>query len=194
MKIFFASGNKHKRDELSRILAPHTIVIPSDEGMEFDPDETETTFFGNAMIKAKALYALVNLPVIADDSGICVDALGGSPGVLSARYGSEKGRNLDSAEKNALLLSQMEGQSNRTCRFVCAMVLYVGPEHFFAVQETLEGELASTSTGTLGFGYDPIVYLPEYKKTVAELTAEEKDAYSHRGKAGMRLKKIMESF
>ena len=110
MKIYFASGNAHKREELSRILSPHTIVIPPDERIQFNPEEIESTFYGNALIKAKALYELVHCPVIADDSGICVDALDGAPGVLSARYGSVNGIELDSKERNNLLLVQMEGK------------------------------------------------------------------------------------
>ncbi len=193
MKIYFASGNAHKREELARIFGGHTIVIPSDEGIPFDPEETENTFAGNALIKAKALYDLVGEPVIADDSGICVDALGGAPGVVSARYGSENGRNLDAAGRNALLLSNMEGREDRRCRFVCSMVLYLGPERFTLVQETLEGLLVTKSSGSGGFGYDPLVFLPEYGRTVAELDPAEKDACSHRGKAGLVIAKLLAS-
>lgn len=191
MKIYFASGNAHKREELARILVGHTIVIPADEGIPFDPEETENTFAGNALIKAKALYELVGEPVIADDSGICVDALGGAPGVISARYGSENGRNLDAAGRNALLLSNMKGKEDRRCRFVCSMVLYLAPDRFTLVQETLEGLLVTESRGAGGFGYDPLVYLPEFKNTVAELSPAEKDACSHRGKAGRVIAKLL---
>jgi XTP/dITP diphosphohydrolase len=191
MKIYFASGNAHKRDEMARIFKEHTIVIPSDEGICFDPEETETTFFGNSLIKAKTLYDLVGSPVIADDSGICVDALGGAPGVLSARYGSENGMNLDTAGKNALLLSRMEGIQNRSCRFVCNMVLYLAPERFCSIQETIEGILVTEAKGSMGFGYDPLVFLSSYGKTVAELNPEEKDRCSHRGKAGRLIAGIL---
>ena len=191
MKIYFASGNTHKRDELARILKPHTLIIPSDEGIPFDPEETETTFYGNALIKAKSLFELTGQPVIADDSGICVDALDGAPGVFSARYGSETGKKLDATERNNLLLSRMEGTENRTCRFVCNMVLYLGKDHFCSVQETLEGLLVTECKGTGGFGYDPIVFVPEYGKTVAELSPEEKDRCSHRGKAGRIIARLI---
>ncbi len=193
MKIYFASGNAHKREELARILARHTVVIPADEGIAFDPEETENTFAGNALIKAKALYDLVKQPVIADDSGICVDALGGAPGVVSARYGSENGQKLDAAERNALLLSNMEGKTDRNCRFVCSMVLYLAPDRFTLVQETLEGVLVTESRGSRGFGYDPLVFLPEYARTVAELDPAEKDSCSHRGKAGAVIAKLLGS-
>lgn len=193
MKIYFASGNAHKKEELSRILAAHSIIIPSDEGIAFDPEETEPTFFGNALIKAKALFDLVGCPVLADDSGICVDALNGAPGVLSARYGSENGKNFNASERNQLLLSQMTGIKNRKCRFVCNMVLYLGSDHFYSVQETLEGSLVTEGRGTQGFGYDPLVYLQEFNKTVAELEPEEKDRCSHRGKAGILMAKLLSS-
>ena len=89
MKIYFASGNTHKRDEMARIFPNHQVVIPLDEGIDFDPEETADTFFGNAYIKAESLWKVVGQPVLADDSGLCVDALGGSPGIKSARFGSE---------------------------------------------------------------------------------------------------------
>lgn len=191
MKLYFASGNSHKRDEMARIFGSQTIVIPADEGIAFDPEETESTFFGNALIKAKALFDLVGQPVIADDSGICVDALDGQPGVLSARYGSENGQKLDTTQRNDLLLSNMTGIGNRTCRFVCCMVLYFGPNRFYSVQETLEGILVTERAGSGGFGYDPLVLVPEYGRTVAELLPEEKDQCSHRGKAGRTLAKLL---
>lgn len=193
MKLYFASGNAHKRDELARILSGHTIVIPADEGIPFDPEETESTFFGNAMIKAKSLYEIVRAPVIADDSGICVDALDGAPGIHSARFGLQEGLSLDAAGKNKLLLSKMTGITDRTCRFVCNMVLYVGPDRFCSVQETLEGTLITESRGEGGFGYDPVVFVSEYGKTVAELTDHEKDECSHRGKAGRAIARVLSS-
>lgn len=196
MKIYFASGNAHKRDEMARIFAGHTIVIPSDEGIDFDPEETEPTFSGNALIKAKCLYNIVRQPVLADDSGICVDALGGAPGIYSARYGSENGEKLDARARNALLLSRMAGTTDRTCRFVCNMTLYLGPDRFVSAQETLEGTLVESleeGRGSGGFGYDPVVYLPAFGKTVAELSDADKDAVSHRGKAGRILANVIDS-
>jgi XTP/dITP diphosphohydrolase len=193
MKIYFATGNAHKREELARILADHEIVMPSDEGIAFDPDETETTFFGNSVLKARALYELTHCPVIADDSGLCVDALDGAPGVLSARYGSEGGKKLDSTARNELLLSRMRGMENRACRFVCNMVLYLGPDRFFSAQETLEGSLIDRMRGSGGFGYDPLVLVPELGLTVAELSPEKKDELSHRGKAGRVIARLLSS-
>jgi len=193
MKIYFASGNTHKKQELERIFYEHTIVIPGDEGIGFDPEETEATFYGNALIKARTLFELVGQPVIADDSGICIDALDGAPGVLSARSGSENGRILDAEQRNTLVLEQMRGKESRSARFVCNMILYSGRDQFVSVQETLEGELICESRGTGGFGYDPILFIPEYGKTVAELSADEKEKCSHRGKAGRIIARLVDS-
>lgn len=191
MKIYFATGNAHKKEELARILFDHEIVMPSDEGISFDPEETESTFYGNSLIKARALWELTGRPVIADDSGICVDALGGAPGVLSARFGSEQGQKLDSTQRNELLLEKMRGIQNRSCRFVCNMVLYLAADRFYSVQETLEGTLIDQMRGTGGFGYDPLVLVPEYGLTVAELSPEKKDELSHRGKAGRIIARLL---
>ena len=184
MTIYLASGNKHKQEEFAAILKGHQIILPVDAGITFDPDETGSTFFENALLKAQALYDIVKMPVIADDSGLCIDALDGRPGIYSARYGMKDGVPLEAAERNALILQQMEGIKKRSCRFVCCIVVMLGPHRFFTVQETCEGVIADQPQGIHGFGYDPIVYLPEIGKTVAELTAEEKNERSHRGKAG----------
>lgn len=169
MKIYFASGNAHKRDEIARIFEHHTIVIPSDEGITFDPEETADSFFGNALIKAQALFDIVKAPVLADDSGICVDSLNGEPGIHSARFGCENGKNLTDSEKNELLISRMKGKKERSARFVCNMILYLGKDRFYSIQETLEGSVIEMSKGKSGFGYDPILLVSGLNKTVAEL-------------------------
>jgi XTP/dITP diphosphohydrolase len=189
MTLWFATGNAHKKAELAAVLSSHTIRTPCETGLRFDPDETGGSFIENALIKARSLYRLVREPVIADDSGLCVDALGGRPGIYSARYAGAgaSGGPLGAAERNALLLEELGGAVNRRARFVCAMVLLFGGDRFFIAQETLEGEIvldAQKALGSGGFGYDPILYLPEKKCTVAELSAEEKNFVSHRGKAG----------
>ncbi|GHV61499.1 non-canonical purine NTP pyrophosphatase [Spirochaetia bacterium] len=205
MTIWFATGNAHKKAELAAVLQEHEIRIPADAGIEFDPEETGATFLENALIKARALYRLTAEkgladPIIADDSGLCVDALGGRPGIYSARYqgvgryGSEGGKKPDAAERNALLLRELGDNPNRKARFVCAMVLLFSEDRFFAVQETLEGEIISRAEGKRGgggFGYDPILWLPELGRTVAELSEEEKNRISHRGKAAMALAKLL---
>ncbi len=172
----------------------HVLRTPADDGIQgFDVDENATTFIGNAMLKAEELYRLIQKPVLADDSGLCVDALGGRPGVLSARYGSKAGIPLSSEARNSLLLEEMAGQANRSCRFVCCICLMLSPDRFFCVQETCEGLLLKSPSGSGGFGYDPVMYLPEAGKTVAELSMDEKNAVSHRGRALTRIRAILDS-
>ena len=210
MIIYLASGNLHKKQEMQDILSPAQIIIPSEQGIEFDPDETSDTFSGNSLIKAESLWKIVKKPVIADDSGICVDLLDGRPGIYSARYTglasySNDGKKLTDTDRNFRLLEEVHSvlkQKNLpadtpvSCHYVCSMVLYLEKDRFFTVQETFEGFLVNSieeARGKNGFGYDPIVYLPEFKKTVAELTPEEKNSISHRGKAVRQLKKIMDT-
>jgi XTP/dITP diphosphohydrolase len=197
MVIWFATGNLHKKTEIAAILAGHTIKIPADAGINFDPDETGTTFLDNALIKARELHRFLaerNIldPVLADDSGLCVDALGGRPGIYSARYGTEKVPGTFSApERNALLLKELGDNPQRQARFVCSMVLLYNTDRFFVAQETLEGELIKEERGLGGFGYDPIFYLPELGCTVAELPEAEKNRISHRGKAGKAIAALL---
>ena len=219
MTIFLATGNLHKKSEFAQIFTPNQILIPKDQDIDFDPEENGNSFVENSLIKARTLWNIVHEPVIADDSGICVDLLGGAPGIYSARYagisnmkGEKAGAKLDAAERNRLLIEQTnialaayrknnpeDKRSDlelRSCRFVCSMVLYLGNERFYAVQETLEGSLVSSieaSAGSGGFGYDPVVFLPSFGKTVAELSAEQKNAVSHRGKAGKKLSLLLNS-
>ena len=132
--------------------------------------------------------------MIADDSGISVPALGGAPGIYSARYGSdEAGRMLEAEERNAFLLKNMEGKEDWSAFFVCSMVLMLTEYRVFTVQETLNGRLTKEGSGTGGFGYDPVFYLDDRKCTVAELSEEEKNQISHRGKAGAKIKLILDS-
>ena len=214
MKIYLATENKNKKREMCELLSEHTILIPSDEGIDFNPDETGTTFYENSLIKARALYDIVHCPVIADDSGICVDALDGAPGIYSSRYagpaymqGKPDGSKITQEEQNIFLIEQLneaikkgnlpKGQylhGERSCHYTCAMVMYCGPDRLYVAQETFEGCLIKNindQAGDGGFGYDPIVFLPEYNKTVAQLSAEEKNKISHRGKAVRALKKII---
>jgi len=210
MTIWFASGNAFKKKELANILSEaggFEIRIPSDAGLEFDPDETGTDYCENALIKARELYALLkkqNPPlfndgdaIIADDSGICVDALDGRPGVYSALYTgqfiknsrdiSPDARKMPSSQRNALLLGELGDNPVRTSRFVCCMVLLYNHHRYFLAQETMEGEIVKGhefAKGTGGFAYDPILFIPELGRTVAELSDEEKNIFSHRAKAG----------
>ncbi len=183
MTIYFASGNDHKKEEMKRLLNGYDIVLPKEMGYSFDPEETGETFLDNALIKAKALYDLVKAPVLADDSGLIVDARPDIMGVHTSRFGYEKYGKISSKEQYTLLLKEMEGEQNRTGRFVCALVLYLAPNRFYVVQETMEGRIATEPKGLDGFGYDPIFLVGDTDTTAAELTGEEKDVYSHRGKA-----------
>lgn len=192
MTIYIATGNAHKLDEIRPALPGVDIRLPSDAGVDFDYEETAEDFVGNSIGKAMALWSAVGAPVLADDSGLCVDALGGRPGVLSARYGSPDGVTpLGAAERNRLLLGEMRGRRDRSCRFVCCMTLVLSRDRFFVVQETCEGVLLDEPRGSGGFGYDPVVLLPELGRSVAELSAEEKNRVSHRGRALSRVAALL---
>lgn len=193
MKILLASGNPHKKEELNKIFDQHTIILPKDLGIEMDVEETGSTYLDNALLKAQALYNLSGgLPVLSDDSGISVDALNGAPGVYSARYGLEElGKDLTSEEKNSFLLANMNNEKNRKAAFICCMVLILDKDRVFTVQESFNGLISTEPYGKGGFGYDPIFYLPEFGKTAAELTDEEKNRVSHRGKAGFLINLLL---
>ena len=183
MKIYLASGNVNKKKEVQELLPSHKIVLPKDEGIEFDPEETGSTFFENAMIKAKALYHIVKAPVLADDSGICIDFLKGAPGVHSARYGSVEGEHVSAEAGINKVLSELKGVKDRSARFACCMVFLLDEDRFYSVQETCEGRITGAPSGSGGFGYDPIFFVEKFGKTFAELTSEQKNSISHRGRA-----------
>jgi XTP/dITP diphosphohydrolase len=198
MNIWFATNNAHKKMELEAIFNAEGICtalkIPSKEGYTFNPEETGSTFCENALLKARELKKILKNKedlVIADDSGICVDALDGRPGVFSANYGEENGKKLTSGQQYTLLLDELGENPVRSARFVCAMVLLLENDRFFIVQETTEGKIVKKNEvrGEGGFGYDPIFLLPGLNRTLAELSAEEKNSISHRGKAGRQIAK-----
>jgi len=198
MNIWFASNNAHKKEELQAILKT-TLKIPSAEGLSFDPEETGNTFYDNALIKARALKSLLvssgnpNDIVIADDSGLCVDGLAGRPGVQSAYYAFENGKKITSTEQNIMLLDELGDNPVRSARFVCCMVLLFDNDRFYIIQETLEGQIVKKTEmrGGGGFGYDPIFLLPQFNRTLAEVSAEDKNSLSHRGKAGKQLARFL---
>ncbi|MCI8715454.1 MAG: RdgB/HAM1 family non-canonical purine NTP pyrophosphatase [Oscillospiraceae bacterium] len=182
MKFVLASQNKHKLTEMQSILSAHgvEVVLQSDMGLHVDVEETGETFAENAMLKAQAVMKASGLPAIADDSGVCVDALNGAPGVYSARYG---GPELDDAGRYRLLLSNMQGAKTRAAHFTSAIACVFPNGDTLEAQGICPGTIAFAPQGDGGFGYDPVFFLPELRKTYAQLTPEEKAAVSHRGKA-----------
>lgn len=182
MKAVLASHNKKKIREMREILAQLGVEVVSqaDVGVDLEPEETGTTFEENARIKARAVMEATGLPAIADDSGLVVDALDGAPGVYSARYGGE---GLSDADRWRLLLKNMEGKTDRACRFVCVICCVLSDGQEVMSRGEVHGVVAQGPDGDGGFGYDPIFYLPEKGCTMARLTAEEKNGISHRGSA-----------
>ena len=182
MKVVLASKNQHKLVEMRDILSAQgvEVVLESDVGIDVDVEETGTTFEENSLLKAKAVMEASGLPAIADDSGLAVDALGGAPGVYSARYGGEE---LDDAGRYRLLLENMRGQLDRRCKFVSVITLCMPNGDVISARGECPGTLAYAPQGENGFGYDPVFFVPGKKKSFAQLTAEEKNAISHRGNA-----------
>ena len=182
MRFVLASHNKGKLAELQEILGELgvEVVLQSDVGLDLEPDETGTTFAENAKIKAQAVMEASGLPAIADDSGLCVDALNGGPGVYSARYGGEE---LDDRGRYTLLLQNMRGQTTRAAHFACAIACAFPGGDELTAEGRCDGAIAFAPMGTAGFGYDPVFLVPEKGRTFGQLTAEEKGAISHRGKA-----------
>jgi len=192
MEILLATENMHKVEELRAIFSGDTLVTPKERGIDYYFEETGTTYFENAYGKAKTLYDSHELPVISDDSGLSVPALGGAPGIYSSRYGApEAGKKLETKERNRYLLSKMEGLEQREAFFVSCMVLILSEYRFFVAQETVHGIITEEPRGEGGFGYDPLFYLPSHDCTVAELPEEEKNRISHRAKAGARLRRLL---
>jgi XTP/dITP diphosphohydrolase len=184
MKIAIASTNRHKIEEIRHKLSDLSSIecVPADSIAHIGPiDENGSTFEENALIKAREVARIIHIPSLADDSGLVVDALDGEPGIYSARYG-----NLSSdSMRNELLLSRLERvpDGKRSARFVCA-IAFVSPEgNEFTVRGECEGVIARSSSGSNGFGYDPVFYLPERDKTFAELSLDEKNKISHRARA-----------
>jgi len=192
-EIVLATGNQHKKKEIENILPGICFRLPEEYGIEFDIPEDGSTFFENACAKARFLFDRLKKPVIADDSGLCVSALDGAPGIYSARYGSAPGEiKLSAEERNEYLLSKLKGVNDRRAAFVCCMVLITDEHRVFSAQETAEGIIVDNPAGSGGFGYDPVFYMPSLKKTMAELTEEEKNRVSHRGRAGAVMLRIIQ--
>ncbi len=183
-RIIFATGNAGKMREIREILADLGMEILSmrEAGADIDIEENGTSYEENALIKARAVAKVTGELVLADDSGLEIDALGGEPGVYSARY---LGEDTPYSVKNANLISRLEGvpDEERTARFVCAIAAVLPDGRELTTRAAIEGRIGYEEKGQGGFGYDPIFFVPQFGKTTAELTAEEKNKVSHRGKA-----------
>lgn len=183
-RIVFATGNNDKLREIREILADFSIEVVSmkEAGIEDDIPENGTTFEENSLIKSRFISEKCKLPALADDSGLEIDFLNGEPGIYSARY---LGRDTDYTTKNSIIIDKLKeaGAGERGARFVCAVSLVLPDGREFVTKGIMEGEIAHEIKGENGFGYDPIFYLPEYGMNSAEISREEKNKISHRGKA-----------
>lgn len=192
MRLLFASNNQHKKTEMSYLFNDFEIISPKDLNLEFDFEENESTFIANALAKALALYEIAKIPTFSDDSGLTVDALNGEPGIYSARYGYHlHNRLLESEERNAYLLKNLENEENRKAYFVCAIAFVYSPTQIYIVQESLAGSIAKKSYGKGGFGYDPVFFVGNSNKTLASYSEEEKNKISHRALAAEKMVKII---
>ena len=181
MKLLIASNNQHKIDEIKQILGNkfEQILSLSEAGIVCDPEENGKTFLDNALIKVRAVAKLTDMPVLGDDTGLCVDALNGAPGVHSARFAGDH----DNAKNRAKLLYELQDETNRKAHFSTAVALLYPDGRLVTAEGRVDGEILHTEVGANGFGYDSLFYCNEIGKTFAEATAEEKNAVSHRAKA-----------
>ncbi|MGW7975607.1 XTP/dITP diphosphatase [Staphylococcus xylosus] len=187
--IVIASNNKGKINDFKVIFPDYNVIGITELIEDFDVEETGNTFEANAKLKSEAAAKALNKRVIADDSGLEVFALGGEPGIFSARYaGTEKDDNAN-IEK---LLTNLGDETNRAAQFVCVISMSAPGEETVQFKGTVEGEITLSKIGEQGFGYDPIFYLDGKNKTMAQLTAEEKSEVSHRGKAIEKLQQYIE--
>ena len=193
MKMVLASKNAHKLAEMSAILSQVgvEVVLESDVGVDVDVEETGTTFEENAALKATAVMRATGLPAIADDSGLCVTALGGGPGVYSARYGGE---GLSDAQRYQLVLKNLLGQIDRSAKFVSCICCAFPNGDTITARGECPGLITYSPRGSGTFGYDPIFLVPEKRKTFAEMEGEEKNAISHRGVALQKFKAELEKY
>lgn len=182
-KLVLASNNKGKLREFQAMFEAMNLNIVSQGSLGVSAcEEPFFTFVENCLQKARHASRKTGLPALADDSGLCVDALGGAPGVFSARFAGEPS---DDAKNNALLVEKLRGESNRRAHYMCVLVAVRSPDdpEPLIAEGAWQGEIVDTPSGMGGFGYDPHFFLPQFGKTAADLTADEKNAVSHRGRA-----------
>lgn len=195
MKLVLASKNKKKLVEMNEILSHlgTEVCSEAEAGVDVEVEETGTTFEENSLLKARAVMEASGLPAIADDSGLCVDALNGAPGVYSARYGGLD----DDVARYRLLLENLRGAGTRAAHFHTSVVCCFPNGNVLEAEGDCHGTIAYAPQGENGFGYDPVFFVPEMRKTFGQLTPEEKNAISHRGVAlrafGEKLKEYMEN-
>lgn len=191
MKILFATNNAHKLTEVQAVLGDrYTLVTPRDCGVTEEIPETQPTLEGNALQKARYLHERTGLDCFADDTGLEVEALGGAPGVHSARYATD---GHDFAANNRLLLQNLAGKENRRARFRTVVALILGGREYL-FEGVVEGQIIDRETGHEGFGYDPLFRPDGYDRTFAQMTTEEKNAVSHRARAVRRLAAFLHEY
>ena len=194
MKVVLASQNRHKLTEIQAILAKFDmeLVLQSDLGVRIDVEENGSSFEENSELKARAVMEATGLPAIADDSGLCVDVLGGAPGIYSARYGAPAC--VTDRDRLNHLLEELRGvrSEERTARFVCVITLLYPDGRKLAARGICEGMITFEPRGDDGFGYDPVFYIPSMGCTFAQMGADRKNAISHRANALQRLCGMLE--
>ncbi|NLM50748.1 MAG: XTP/dITP diphosphatase [Clostridiaceae bacterium] len=190
MRIICATNNKGKISEIKEIFkgTDFEIVSLKEAGITHNTVEDADTFMGNAIKKAKEIYELTKTPALSDDSGLVVDALDGAPGVYSARFAGENATDSENIQK---LLKLMEGKTNRAARFECSIALVLSDSEIITATGRCEGEITTSPRGEGGFGYDPVFFVKEYKKTFAEIPMEEKNKISHRARALKELMRVL---
>jgi XTP/dITP diphosphohydrolase len=189
-EIVLATNNMHKCREFSNIFGDEIKLVTLKE-IKFEDEiiEKGKTFIDNSLIKCEAVYKKTGRVVMADDSGLCVRALDGAPGVYSARYGK---KDFTDKDRYMYLLKNLDKNGDLSASFVCALVLYINPNRIYVVQEELSGLIDFNPRGDNGFGYDPVFFVPQYNKTVAELDDDVKNTISHRGRAASIMKNILD--
>ena len=182
--LVLASGNKGKIAEIGEMLPEFSVIGYKDAGLDFEIEETGATFYENALIKAKAVSEALGLPALADDSGLCVNALSGAPGIFSARFAGD-GNDEHNIDK---LLKELDGVKDRSAKFVCSLVLYYPDGKIISAEGETNGEILFERAGKNGFGYDPIFYSADLKNSLGEASSKEKNSVSHRSRALKNLK------
>lgn len=194
-KIIFASKNKGKIKEANEILKdfPYEVISMSEAGVDIDVVEDGETFEENAMKKAAEIMRITGSVAMADDSGICVEALGGKPGVYSARFAGEDSTDQQRNEKLLEMMKEVP-TGQRDAKFVCVIAVAFPNGKHFTVRGECSGEIAAEPKGENGFGYDPIFYVPEFKMTTAQMNPEQKHQISHRGRAMQKMKQELKKY